>query len=94
MIKKALCRSERFLLQPPSLTRRNRFNKFILPKLQTTSSSPSLTMSDAPAANVTENGVPSVTQETVEETPGFKVGSTFVLIDVAIAHHFASSLRT
>jgi hypothetical protein len=30
-------------------------------------------MSDAPAAPVTENGVPPVTQEKVEETPGFKV---------------------
>jgi len=30
-------------------------------------------MSDAPAAPVTENGAPPVTQEKVEETPGFKV---------------------
>ncbi|GJE84659.1 RNA recognition motif (RRM) domain-containing protein [Phanerochaete sordida] len=30
-------------------------------------------MSDAPAAPVTENGVPPVAQEKVEETPGFKV---------------------
>lgn len=30
-------------------------------------------MSDAPAASVTENGAPPVTQEKVEETPGFKV---------------------
>jgi len=35
-------------------------------------------MSDAPAAPVTENGVPPATQEqTVEETLGFKVPSTF-----------------
>ena len=30
-------------------------------------------MSDAPAAPVTENGVPPLAQETVEETPEFKV---------------------
>ena len=30
-------------------------------------------MSDAPAAPVTENGVPPAAQEKVEETPGFKV---------------------
>ncbi|KAJ3482598.1 hypothetical protein NLJ89_g12129 [Agrocybe chaxingu] len=30
-------------------------------------------MSDAPAAPVTENGVPPVAQEKVEEAPGFKV---------------------
>ncbi|KAI0346745.1 RNA-binding domain-containing protein [Trametopsis cervina] len=30
-------------------------------------------MSEAPAAPVTENGVPPAAQETIEETPGFKV---------------------
>lgn len=36
-------------------------------------------MSEAPAAPVTENGVPPVAQEsTVEETPGFKVRYTYL----------------
>lgn len=37
-------------------------------------------MSDAPAAPVTENGVPPATQEKiVEETPGFKVRASLCL---------------
>jgi len=34
-------------------------------------------MSDAPAAFVTENGVPPFTQNTVEEAPGFKVYNSY-----------------
>ena len=46
-------------------------------------------MSDAPAAPVTENGVPPATQEkVVEETPGFKVCR--LPSDVALAHLFFS----
>ena len=48
-------------------------------------------MSDAPAAPVTENGVPPAAQESVvEETPGFKVTSTSIS-DVARVPHPASS---
>ena len=36
-------------------------------------------MSDAPAAPVTENGVPPAAQEKVEETPGFKVRASVSL---------------
>ena len=39
-------------------------------------------MSDAPAAPVTENGVPPVAQEKVEETPGFKVR-----VDLSLTWH-------
>jgi hypothetical protein len=35
-------------------------------------------MSDAPAASVTENGVPPVTQDSVQEAPGFKVLYAFI----------------
>ena len=60
--------------QPPSLTRRNRFNKFIYTKNHQSIPVYPLKMSDAPAAPVTENGVPPAAQESVvEETPGFKV---------------------
>lgn len=37
-------------------------------------------MSDAPAAPVTEIGVPPVTQEKVEETPGFKVHIPLIIV--------------
>jgi len=43
----------------------------------------SITMSEAPAAaHVTENGVPPVEQEKVEEAPGFKViySASFILV--------------
>ena len=50
-------------------------------------------MSDAPAAPVTENGVPPATQEkVVEETPGFKV--LCMPSDVALAHPlFSQGIR-
>ena len=41
-------------------------------------------MSEAPAAPVTENGVPPATQEKIDETPGFKVGRADP--DVAYEH--------
>lgn len=40
---------------------------------------PPLNMSDAQVAPITENGAPPVTQDKVEETPGFKVTSTSIL---------------
>ena len=43
-------------------------------------------MSDAPAAPVTENGVPPAAQEKVEETPGFKVRITTILTWHKTAH--------
>ena len=40
-------------------------------------------MSDAPAAPVTENGVPPAAQDSLDETPGFKVAR--LPFDVAVA---------
>jgi hypothetical protein len=75
------------------LTRRNRFNKFIRPQLQTHQFNDFI-MSDAQAAQVTENGVPPTTQEKVEETLGFKARvSPFILPPVLIAPQvFAGNL--
>ncbi|OBZ76434.1 Single-stranded TG1-3 DNA-binding protein [Grifola frondosa] len=70
-IKTRQLAAESSFSQPPSLTRRNRFNKFIYTKHPQFIP---LKMSDAPAASVTENGVPPAAQETiVDEAPGFKV---------------------
>lgn len=67
------------------MTRRNRF-PFILPTKPNQSTPKFITMSDAQAAPVTENGVPSVAQDKVEEAPGHKVCYYCSLVGVPWPH--------
>ena len=84
---KASARSRAFFSTPKFDTKKP--VQQVHPHEKPTSPSPStpFKMSDAPAAPVTENGVPPAAQESVvEETPGFKVTSTSIS-DVARAAH-------